>query len=172
MNERIKLLRKELRKTQKDFGELVGASRDVIANIENGRVTPNETFIQLLCTKFNISEHWLRTGEDNMFIETNNDLLEKLILEYHMSEAQQRIMTTFLHMDEHKREAVSQALFTFIDSLQQNSGTTASNLTVLDNEDDFELKKRQEIIANEFEAEKKGKMSLASTGINGGIKRA
>ena len=174
LKERLKQIRKDQKKTQEEFAVLLGTTRPAITSYERGKVVPTDTFIQLLCARFNINEHWLRTGQGDMFIETDYALLEKLVHEYNMTAAQQRIMTAFLHMDEHKREVISQSLFTFIDSLNQTSVSTASNITVLDNvsDDDLELKKRQDIIAAQFEDEKKGKMSLASTGINGHIKKA
>lgn len=63
MNERIKRIRKESKLTQAEFGEVLGVSRDSVATYESGRVIPDKTTRMLICSKFNVSEHWLDTGE-------------------------------------------------------------------------------------------------------------
>ncbi|MBE5968774.1 MAG: helix-turn-helix transcriptional regulator [Lachnospiraceae bacterium] len=68
MNERIKILRKTLKLTQEEFANAIGAQRATIANYEKGRRVPINTAISLICTKFNVNEDWLRTGEGEMFI--------------------------------------------------------------------------------------------------------
>lgn len=65
--------------TQKEFDKQVGVSRDVIGNVEYGRVEVNEIIIKLVILKFNINEDWLRTGQGEMFIELDIFLLEGYI---------------------------------------------------------------------------------------------
>lgn len=65
--QRIREVRNSIGKTQTSFGELLGVSRDVIANIENGRVEPTDLFIRSIIREFNVSEAWLRTGAGEMF---------------------------------------------------------------------------------------------------------
>ena len=78
MYQQIKAVRKYTGKTQKDFGETLGVSRDVYANIENARVEPSKTFIQLLCSTYSINHEWLATGRGDMFVQDNNVLLSQL----------------------------------------------------------------------------------------------
>ena len=47
MNSRILQVRKYLNLSQKEFGNSLGVSRDVIANYENGRVIPPNSIINL-----------------------------------------------------------------------------------------------------------------------------
>ena len=70
MNERIKEIRKILNVSQREFGEKLGVSRDVISNIEYGRVEPKPLFIQHLCSTYNVNEEWIRTGIGEKFSET------------------------------------------------------------------------------------------------------
>ena len=63
MNERIKMIRKQLKLTQQEFGVEIGTTRDAIASYENGRVLPDKTMRMLICQKFNVNETWLETGE-------------------------------------------------------------------------------------------------------------
>ena len=63
----VKALRKALNLTQTEFGNSLGVSRDVIGNIEYDRVEPSDLIINMMCAKFDVDEHWLRTGEGEMF---------------------------------------------------------------------------------------------------------
>jgi len=70
MNERLKELRKELGfKNQQEFADALNIKRGTIANYEIGRNEPIDAVITLICSKFNVNEEWLRTGEGEMFIE-------------------------------------------------------------------------------------------------------
>lgn len=75
--ERIKYLRKNvLNMSQEKFGLELGVNRDVINNIERNRLKnpeQKEPLYQLICSKFGISEKWLRTGEGEMKIEDCKD---------------------------------------------------------------------------------------------------
>ena len=64
---RITLVRKTLGLTQREFGEKMGVSRDVIGNIEYRRVPPKKLFLQHMCQQYKVNEHWLETGEGDMF---------------------------------------------------------------------------------------------------------
>lgn len=66
MNERIKLLRKSLNMTQKEFSLKIGLSRNFIAQIETGAKSPSDRTIKDICRSFNINENWLRTGQGKM----------------------------------------------------------------------------------------------------------
>ena len=74
VGQRIKSFRKSIKKTQAEFGEMLGTSRDAISNYEIGRVEASNTFIQLLVTKFNLSEEWLLNGTGDMLLKTETAL--------------------------------------------------------------------------------------------------
>jgi len=77
--ERIKSIRKISKMSQQEFGKCLGVSRDVISNIEYGRVEPKDLFIDHLCHIFNISKDWLLTGEgviNDEHIETKKNIQE------------------------------------------------------------------------------------------------
>ncbi|GAA0103250.1 hypothetical protein UT300012_39670 [Paraclostridium bifermentans] len=66
MNNRIKEVRNSTGLTQEEFGNILGVTRNVIANIEGGRYEPQPVFIKLLIKEFNINEKWLKTGFGEM----------------------------------------------------------------------------------------------------------
>lgn len=73
MNERLKLLRKELHITLDQFGERVGVTKSAISNIENGNRSLTEQMIKSICREFDVDEEWLRNGTGSMFIERTRD---------------------------------------------------------------------------------------------------
>ena len=78
--ERIKEIRIENDLTQAEFGEKIGVSRFVIANIELGRVDAKDHMIKLIAKEFDINEEWIKTGEGEKHPEISSDeKLAKLI---------------------------------------------------------------------------------------------
>ena len=67
MNDRIREVRKALAMNQEDFGAKLGVSRGVIVNAELGRASVNNLFVKHICDIYGVSEHWLETGEGEMF---------------------------------------------------------------------------------------------------------
>lgn len=68
--ERIIELRKDvLHLSRREFGKQLGVSESVIVNIEYNRLKKpeqKEPLYQLICTKFDLNEEWLRNGTPPM----------------------------------------------------------------------------------------------------------
>ena len=67
MKERIKSIRKALKLTQEQFSDKLNLSRNYIAQLEIGTKVPSDRTISDICREYNINEHWLRTGEGEMY---------------------------------------------------------------------------------------------------------
>lgn len=67
MIERIKFLRKELDLSQADFAKRIKITQGHLSDIENGRKILTERTIKIICSEFNVSEAWLKTGEGEPF---------------------------------------------------------------------------------------------------------
>lgn len=70
INERIQEIRKHFGLSRRVFGEKLGVSESVIVNIEYDRLRrpeQKEPIYKLICEKFDVNEHWLKTGEGEMF---------------------------------------------------------------------------------------------------------
>lgn len=70
MENKIKEIRESLKLSQREFGEKLGVSRDVISNIEYGRVQPKELFLTHVCQVYGVNRQWLERGEGKMFEES------------------------------------------------------------------------------------------------------
>jgi transcriptional regulator with XRE-family HTH domain len=67
VKDRIKAIRTALKLSQREFGERLGVSRDVISNLEYGRVQPKELLLKHICKLYGVNEEWLLRGEGEMF---------------------------------------------------------------------------------------------------------
>lgn len=67
MNNRIKEIRKKEKLSQQRFADKLGIARGNIAAYEVGKNAPSDAVIALICTKFNVNEDWLRTGQGDMY---------------------------------------------------------------------------------------------------------
>ena len=73
MNERLKLIRKNLGLSQKKFGEKIHLSVSQISSYENKfRNIPERTILNII-REFNINPDWLRYGKGDMF-DSSDDI--------------------------------------------------------------------------------------------------
>lgn len=63
MKDRIKLIRKNLKMNQTEFGSAIGVSLAALSKYETGVVIPDKSIRLLICEKFNVNEAWLERGE-------------------------------------------------------------------------------------------------------------
>ena len=69
MKDRIKRIRKDLNMNQTEFGEAIGVTLAAYSKYETGKVVPDKSIRLLICSKFNVSEAWLETGEGKPYVE-------------------------------------------------------------------------------------------------------
>ena len=69
INERIRILRKQLGLTQRDFGAHIGLKHGTISWMEKDGNSIIDQNKRIICDKFHISMHWLETGEGNMYMD-------------------------------------------------------------------------------------------------------
>lgn len=113
MEKRIKEVRKAKGLTLKQLGDLLGISESAVSNIERGRNKPSGSTLVLLCDKLGINQHWLETGEGDMFQPQPQDdqaLVDQLVRAYHGSPVLRAILTTYLQLDEPRRRLVEEIL--------------------------------------------------------------
>lgn len=120
MKERLRKLRKTLDLTQQEFADRIGSARDNIAGYETGRRNPSVAVISLICTKFNVNEEWLRTGNGEMFIElTRDEQIERFVGDTLKSEDdsfKKKFISMLAALDESDWEVLQK----MVELLQQN----------------------------------------------------
>ena len=76
--ERIREVRKALGLTLEKFGERIGVTRGSMSNIENGNRNLTEQMTKSICREFSVDYMWLTTGDGEMFIDTDDDFIERI----------------------------------------------------------------------------------------------
>lgn len=107
MYDRIKLLRKCFGLTQEEFAKRLSIKRGAVANYEVGRNIPSDSVISLICREFNVNENWLRTGEGEIFVQTNDSVIDELQKKYGLETVDIEILKLFLAMDAPERRVLT-----------------------------------------------------------------
>ena len=76
--ERGREVRKTLGLTLEKFGEKLGIQKSAISKIERGDTNLTDANIKLICREFNVDHIWLTTGEGEMFVDSDDDFIEKI----------------------------------------------------------------------------------------------
>ena len=77
-NERIKEVRKSLGLTLEKFGERIGLKKSAVSLIENGKNAVTDANVKAICREFGVDYIWLTTGDGEMFVDTDDDFLERI----------------------------------------------------------------------------------------------
>ena len=73
MNERISEIIDALKMSKTAFAEKLNVSQAFISQVCSGAKRPSDRTVSDICSKFNVNEEWLRTGEGSMFVEMTRD---------------------------------------------------------------------------------------------------
>ncbi|MCL1931670.1 MAG: helix-turn-helix domain-containing protein [Treponema sp.] len=81
-NERLALVRKTLKLTQREFAEKISVATGFIASMEIGDRRVNPRIMKLVSSIFNVNLQWLETGEGEMFYTDTEQEIEEIISLY------------------------------------------------------------------------------------------
>ena len=108
INERLSKVRSEMGLSMANFGKALLLSDAAINQLEKGKRKVTDRTIRALEQEFNVNEHWLRTGEGEMFeeLQPHEELgaeLKKLMHEEgEYTEFKEKLLTKMLKLpDEH-----------------------------------------------------------------------
>lgn len=77
-NERIKKVRKSLGLTLEKFGKRIGLKKSAVSLIENGKNSVTDANVKAICREFGVDYIWLTTGDGEMFVDTDDDFIERI----------------------------------------------------------------------------------------------
>ena len=107
LNERIRHLRKDvLDMSQRQFADALGMAQTSIRALESPGGGVSERFIKTVCTMFNVSESWLRTGEGPIDNEGEAFSLDRWAKEHGATELELEIVKVYFELDPGIRQAV------------------------------------------------------------------
>lgn len=76
--ERIREVRKALGLTLEKFGEKIGMKKNSVSQLENGKNSVTEQVVKAICREYNVDYMWLTTGDGEMFIDNDDDFIERI----------------------------------------------------------------------------------------------
>lgn len=123
INERLKLLRKELGLTQIEFGEKIGLKKSAASQVEKDGYSINPRLLQLICSTFSISEKWLTEGKGDMYTSNEEAILEKLAGMYDLSESQLVFAKQWLQLPAATKDSVVDYIVSVASALQEKKTT-------------------------------------------------
>lgn len=121
-NERVKEIRKTLGLTLEKFGERIGVTRGSMSNIENGNRNLTEQMTKSICREFSVDYMWLTTGEGEMFIDTDDDFIERIDrIMAGEDEARKNLFKFMLELSDDDIEALNNLMQKAIEFSRNNS---------------------------------------------------
>lgn len=76
--ERVRKVRKSIGLTLEKFGDKIGMKKNSVSQIENGKNNVTDANIKAICREFGVDYIWLTTGKGEMFVESDDNFIEKI----------------------------------------------------------------------------------------------
>ena len=123
MNERIKMVRKRKGLTLEKFGSKLGISAAACSAIEVGKNSPSEQTIISICREFNVSEHWLRTGEGEMYnaVDEDEEISNIMTAISANDPVMVRILKAYWHLTPDERRAFQHFVDNVVEEYKKNN---------------------------------------------------
>lgn len=127
INSRISSVIRASGLTKTAFGERLNVSQSHVSRLANGETAPSDRTIVDICREFGVSEHWLRTGEGEMFVRLSR---EEEITKFLMtvirdpdSEFQRQLLATMSKLEPAQWKLMEQMLDNLIFQREKKEGT-------------------------------------------------
>ena len=112
MHNRISNVRKAKGLNQVKFAEELNLTRNFISLLETGAREPSERTIKDICSKFDVNEVWLRTGNGKMFMPKDREAeIAKLTVKLLTEESdsfKNRLITALSRLTEEQWELLAE----------------------------------------------------------------
>ncbi|MBQ0067584.1 MAG: helix-turn-helix transcriptional regulator [Phascolarctobacterium sp.] len=105
MNDRLRMLREDMKLSRAAFGDKLGVSGDVINNLERGRVEIKEHIVKLICAEYSVNEEWLRNGTEPMYVQPDAFSLDDFVKSKGATGLELEIVKTYFELDPQIRKA-------------------------------------------------------------------
>lgn len=135
--ERIKLIRKNAKLTQVQFGEKLAISGSYVSRLESGKEEPTEMLLKLIALTFNISTDWLINGKGTIQVSRGEtDYFERAYNKEHTKKLEEILdeLNTFVNNNPQYPIALnlSAVLSSFTDILKISSINPAVGMLIFE----------------------------------------
>lgn len=156
MNKRLKEIRQELGLNQEAFSSKIGIARSHVSSIENGSRMLTDRTIKDICREFNVNETWLRTGEGDMFIETDNSLINQLASEYNFNDFEKKMLETYSKLSKEQRESITSFMMNLATELIKNDEIATTSY----HSNELTKAEKMALFSKALDDEEKGRLAL------------
>lgn len=125
MNERLKIIRKNLNMTLEEFGKKLGVKNNTISSIETGKNALTDQMIKSVCAIYKVNEDWLRHGTGEMFVE-NDSLLDSVKQEYDFDDIEINFIKSYSMLNKSEQAVFRKFLKNYVKEFEQNQRKTSS----------------------------------------------
>lgn len=127
ISSRISTVIKSSGLTKTAFSKKIGLSQPFVSQLASGDASPSDRTIVDICREFGVSEHWLRTGQGEMFVRLSR---EEEITKFLMtvirdpdSEFQRQLLATMAKLEPAQWKLMEQMLDDLIAQREKKEGT-------------------------------------------------
>ena len=127
ISSRISTVIKSSGLTKTAFSKKIGLSQPFVSQLASGDASPSDRTIVDICREFGVSEHWLRTGQGEMFVRLSR---EEEITKFLMtvirdpdSEFQRQLLATMAKLEPAQWKLMEQMLDDLIAQRTKKEGT-------------------------------------------------
>lgn len=110
IGERIKVIRDEIGLTQSDFASKIGIGQAALSALEKGIRSVTDRNIDLICREYSVNPVWIRTGEGDMFAQTDETIFDRFVAENGLDALDAAIIHAFVKLPTASRHAIVSAV--------------------------------------------------------------
>lgn len=125
MNERLKIIRKNLNMTLEEFGKKLGVKNNTISSIETGKNALTDQMIKSVCAIYKVNEDWLRNGTGEMFIN-DDSLLDSVKQEYDFDDIEIDFIKSYSMLNKSEQAVFRKFLKNYVKKFEQNQRKSSS----------------------------------------------
>lgn len=119
--ERVKEVRKKIGLTMEKFGERLGVTKTAISLMESGKNNVTDANIRSICREFSVDYIWLTTGNGEMFVENDDDVVEMIDrIMVGENEFHKNLFKTFARLDESELLALESIMKKVMDLMSES----------------------------------------------------
>lgn len=110
LREKLKTVRETLKMSQREFARELDVSFTLVNLIEKGEKEITTKTLRKLVENLGVSEDWLRTGKEPMFIDREKRAMDFLQKEYKLSSQELELAKSWFKLPKGEREIINRAV--------------------------------------------------------------